>query len=272
MAGGKALTRADPVWLRRYGTGPDRAVLIHCTLGHGAGWAGLMAYLGDRITALAPDQPGHGLAPPCAPGDDFHDCASARFVPLLGDDGAPRVSLVGHSYGATLALRLALARPDRVRRLVLIEPVLFAAVRGTPAWAEHAVRFAPVRDALVREDWDDALRRFLSDWGDGTGWEALAPAQRDRLMRSGGPLLRATLPAIEDDTAGLLKPGRLERLTVPVLLVRGARSPHVIAAIHDALAARLPVTARTVVPEARHMLPVTHPEALADILRPFLAG
>ena len=241
-------------------------MLVHCTLGHGASWAGLMAHLGDRMTALAPDQPGHGLAPPCAVGTDFHDCATARLRPFL----RPGSDLVGHSYGATLALRLAQEQPKAVRRLVLIEPVLFAAARHTPEWRAHEAAFGPVRDALHRADWDAALRRFLAKWGDGTAWDALPRSQRERLLRTGAPLLHATLPAVDEDSAGLLRPGGLERLTMPVLLVGGALSPPVVGAIHAALAARLPDAAQVTIAGARHMLPVTHPAALAPVLADFL--
>ena len=256
--------------MRRYGTGAAQALLIHCTLGHGAGWAGLMTHLGDRMSAFAPDQPGHGMAPPCAVGHDFHDCATDRLRGLLREETAPPVNLVGHSYGATLALRLAMEHPDRVRRLVLIEPVMFAAIRGTPAWKTHDSAFATVRDALRRGDWETGLRRFLADWGDGTDWDDLARSQRDRLLRSGGPLLHATFPAVEEDSAGLLRQGRLERLAMPVLLVRGTLSPPVVVAIHGALRARIPVVSEVCITGARHMLPVTHAATLAPVLSEFL--
>lgn len=55
--------------------------------------------------------------------------------------GAP-VDVIGHSFGATVALRLALERPELVRSLVLVEPVLFAAAKAAedPRFAAFAAR------------------------------------------------------------------------------------------------------------------------------------
>jgi pimeloyl-ACP methyl ester carboxylesterase len=60
----------------------------------------------------------------------------------------------------------------------------------------------------------------------------------------------------------MLAPGLLEAVTAPVILAEGDASPPVIAEINTALARRLPNTRRLVVPEAGHMLPLTHPVPL----------
>jgi pimeloyl-ACP methyl ester carboxylesterase len=208
------------------------------------------------------DLPGHGEAPDWDGTTDYGDAAFARAEAALGQ-GAD--VLVGHSFGAVTALRLALAHAGAVGRLVLIEPVLFAAARGTPAWDANAADFAPYLAAMAAGDRAAAARAFLALWGDGTAWEALPPPVRAgfeariHLIAAGGPTL-------EDDRAGLLAPGRLEGLAIPVTLVEGGDSPPVIAAIHAALAARLPFARREVVPGARHMLPVTHAAEVAAAL------
>ena len=51
------------------------------------------------------------------------------------------IQVIGHSYGGVLALILALARPGRVHRLTLIEPVVFRLLEGRD---EEAL--APVRN------------------------------------------------------------------------------------------------------------------------------
>ena len=76
----------------------------------------------------------------------------------------------------------------------------------------------------------------------------------------------ATESAVTEDSGGLLLPWRLEALGLPVLLVEGALSPPVIGAVHDELARRLPQVGRVVVPGAGHMLPITHPFAVAGAM------
>lgn len=238
-----------------------RAVLIHCSLSSSRQWRGMLAHLPGWQPAGV-DLPGHGAAPDWDGVADYGDAAHERAAAVLGP-GAD--VLVGHSFGAVVALRLALERPGAVGRLVLVEPVLFAAVRGTPAWDRNAAAFAPYVAALAAGDRDGAARAFLSVWGDGTAWQAL-PAAFRAACAARIHLVAAADPTLLDDRAGLLAPGRPEALTMPVTLVEGGRSPAVIAAIHDALGARLPRARRVRVEGAGHMLPLTHPAEVAAAL------
>ena len=176
--------------------------------------------------------------------------------------------LVGHSFGALVALWLALERPHAIRTLCLIEPVLFAAARGTPEHAAHLRAHAPFASALAEGRREEAARDFLEVWGSGAPWEGLAPAQRAGLARR-IDLIPAGALLTEDRTGTLMRPGGLESLDLPVLLVDGAASPPVIRAILRALGARLPDARRATIPGAGHMLPLSHPGDLAGVLRAF---
>ena len=252
-------------------TGARAATLIHCTLGSAKGWAPLLAALGASLDggleARAFDLPGHGAAPDWDGQGDYQAAALERARAATPE---PAV-LIGHSFGATVALRLALERPDLARALVLIEPVLFDAAKGSPAYADHQARFAPFVAAMERGDRAEAARLFMAIWGDGTPWAALPAALRDRLAAQIG-LVVAGAPALEGDCHGSLAPGALEGLTCPVLLIDGADSPPIIAAIHDRLAARLPDVARLSVPGAGHMVPLTHAPQVARAIADFLRG
>ena len=72
-----------------------------------------------------------------------------------------------------------------------------------------------------------------------------------------------------DDVVGLLKGQRLEALTCPVLMLRGALSPDVMGVINDGLAARLPNAQSVSVAGAGHMVPITHPKETAGEMRRF---
>ena len=73
--------------------------------------------------------------------------------------------------------------------------------------------------------------------------------------------------ALAHDSANILRDGGLESVDAPVLIVMGGDSPPVIPAIADALAARLPDVGRATVPGAAHMLPITHPGPVTDLIR-----
>jgi len=152
-----------------FGAGPRRAVALHCSLAHGGAWTAVGDRL-DGVALAAPDLPGHGRSPDWDGRGDYHDRATGEVAALMDEIGpGVALDLIGHSFGATVALRLALERPDRVRSLVLIEPVLFAAARdGAPAvLADHLARAAPFRAALAGGDAAAAARLFHAEWGQG---------------------------------------------------------------------------------------------------------
>jgi lipase len=243
-----------------------RAVLIHCSLSSGRQWRGLLGHL-PGWRAEAADLPGHGAAADWDGVTDYGDAATDAADAVLGS-GAD--VLVGHSFGAVVALRLALQRPGAVGRLVLIEPVLFAAAAGTADGAANVAAFAPYVAAMAAGDRGGATRAFLGLWGDGKGFDALPPAQA-QYMTDRIHLVAAGAPLLHEDRARLLAPGRLEGLALPVLPVAGSQTAPVIGAIHAALAARLPGARVVTVQGAGHMAPVTHAAEVAGAIASWCA-
>ena len=236
------------------------AVALHCSLAHGGAWAGLAAAL-PEVSLIAPDLPGHGRAADLAAGQDLHDEACRIGRAAMGD--TPKV-LIGHSFGATVALRLALEAPQRVRLLVLIEPVLFCAARGMPEYDAFAAGYAAIHRAMSTDS-VSAAELFHAVWGHGD-FARLPPAQRQYMAARMG-LVAGQDPVLVQDRERLLGPGHLEALDLPVLLLEGAQSPPIVTAIQSVLAARLPQARRAVVPGAAHMLPITHPREVAELIR-----
>jgi pimeloyl-ACP methyl ester carboxylesterase len=223
-------------------------------------WQPVACALEQQIHMVAPDLPGHGRSPDFGDGD-VHDQAMAGVRPLL----RPGMHLVGHSFGGTLALRLAQEAPDQVASLTLIEPVLFAAARGRPGFEAHATREAEFAAAYETGDKMLAARVFNRLWGGGIPWAQFPPAaQRDMAARM--PFIMGTLPSLWEDCHGMLAPGQIERLTMPVTFLRGADSVPIMGQIHAGLQARLPDWRETVVDGAGHMLVATHPATVAQTI------
>mgnify|MGYP003717468267 CR=1 FL=1 len=128
---------------------------------------------------------------------------------------------------------------------------------------------APMARAMAAGDWTEAARRFTASWGTGQGWEDLTEAQRAQYTRQ-MPLIAATQPALLDDSRILLRPGGLEALQMPVLMLRGAKSMPIMGPIHTALFARIPQSRDVEIPGAGHMVPISHPSAVAAEIGPFL--
>ena len=248
--------------------GPRPLLALHCSLAHGGAWSGL-ATLMRHLTIFAPDQPGHGRGSVWNTDRPLHDQAFDESVAVaahLGQGAA--VDLIGHSFGATLALRMALERADLVRSLTLIEPVIFAAARAAqdPAFGPFQARHLAFAALVEQGQHREALAMFHGDWGNGEGLDQIPPRtvgyMQDRIA-----LIAGQNPTLLDDQAQLLRPGGLEGITVPVLFVEGGASPPIVAAIHRALMVRMPAARRLIVPGAGHMVTLTHAGAIAPTLQ-----
>ena len=259
-----------PTRVHRLGRGNRQALGLHCSLAHGGAWTPLSMVLPD-LTIHAPDFPGHGESAdwPGQPG--LHDLSTDIAEALLRDLARQGpVDVLGHSFGATVALRLALRAPALVRSLVLFEPVLFCAARGTALFDRFMEDQADYGAAVRAQDWPEAARLFNRLWGMGDRWSSLPEARRGYLTAR-MPLVAATDGVLFDDTAAMLSGGALKGLRMPILLAEGAASPPVIGAIMDGLQRAMPRSERLILPAAGHMLPITHPAGLGAAVSRLLA-
>ena len=244
----------------RTGSGSEAVVGIHCSLGRLETLLPVVKAMGGTVQATLFDLPGHGSSEAWDDSAEYQLVAAKQALELC--DGPTH--LIGHSFGGTVALRAALEEPSKVKRLTLIEPVFFAAAKGTPAYAQHHASFEPFAKAWAAQDRALAAQVFNDMWGVAP-WSQLPEAVRNGLT-SLIHLIPVAAPSIEDDITGVLASGALEALDIPVTLICGSQSPPIVRAIHEALCERLPNATDHVVEGAAHMLPVTHPDAVASAM------
>jgi pimeloyl-ACP methyl ester carboxylesterase len=230
---------ADQLEVTRVGEGPP-VLFVHGSIaGAGLTWR-RQRPLAERWTLVIPNRPGFGASPPLPRGD--FEVEARLFAELLGD-GA---HLVGHSYGAVIALLAAAARPDAVRSLTVSEPGALR-LAGTPEGeqliAQGEMLYA-ARDSIAPEDF---LRMFRS----GTGSSRVTPEELpDDLMR-GAELAMRERPPWEAEVSL----DDLAATGIPVLAISGGHSA-VFEAVCDTIAARLDGE-RAVIDGRGHNIPET---------------
>ena len=242
-------------------------LLIHSSGFTSRQWRRLGEQLAPRHRVIAPDLIGYGTAERWPAGEPFHfekDVAAlAALAALLGEP----MHVVGHSYGGLLALQLALARPDLVRRIAVYEPVTFGLL--------DEPEDAPAREAIdeigeYRPDaaWLDEvwLERF-ADWWQGPGaWRAL-PEETRRAFREVAWKMSQEVATLSADRTSR---ERYATITAPTLVLAGERTQPAELHVVRKLARMLPRAELQLVPGAGHMGPVTHAAAVNAAIAAFL--
>jgi pimeloyl-ACP methyl ester carboxylesterase len=268
------------IFARSFGEGPRPLLAVHCSLAHSGAWRGLAAAMEREVTLTGFDMLNHGRSPDWDGQGNYQLLNTEAGLALLQEMAASEggqdtpVDVIGHSFGATVALRMAMARPDLVRSLTLIEPVLFAVARSDDPGLLAAIEAEslPFDRAYAAGDLERATRLFNRLWGPGhPKWPDLPESSRAAMMRA-MPVIPASHATLYDDENGTLAPGALDGVTMPVQLIYGSKSPAVMAVIARGLSRRLPQALCVAMPGAGHMLPVTHPQQTAALLRRFWNG
>ena len=193
------------------------------------------------------------------------------------------IHLIGHSYGAFLALLLAMRQPELIHSLVLAEPpivTLFISIPPQPQQilkllitrprtALALIRFAttglnPATAAAEREDMDAALRYF---GGAVLGTETFNNLSVERLAQA-----RTNLFKTEITGSGFLPVDAetVQHVQVPTLLVNGADSPALFHRLIDHLHELLPHAERIIIPDASHISHEDNPIAYNQAVLSFI--
>jgi pimeloyl-ACP methyl ester carboxylesterase len=259
--------------VERYGHGGTPVILLHgfgtCTFL----WRNVAPILAEAgHTAYALDLFGHGESDRSAEAD-FGIAAQAEYLDAaMTALRLARATIVGVDLGGDVALRLAVTRPDRVARLVLINVPAFDELpagdigtlqRSTARFALKVTRgvlgAAPLLQAVLEDSVakpEHMPTRLLARY--------LAPfAGRDgvnHLLTLGASIRKSDL----EDLA-------LSDIKAPTLVIRGDHDRWVNRDTASRLAAAIPKATLTRIPAVARLIPEEAPDYLAELLLQFIA-
>ena len=243
---------------------------LHSNASSSGQWRGLMDLLSPHFRVLAPDLlgAGRGAAWPPGPGARLQHEMQA-MAPLLQSLGE-RFHVVGHSYGAALALALAQAWPQRVASAVLYEPTAFPLLNrpgpGHPQASGIAAAATAAMAAVDRGDLHAAAETFIDYWMGTGSWAGMPEARRGPVAESMRPIRQWTEALFAEPWSA----DGLARLSMPVLLLGGDRSPASAGDLLPLLVSLLPKAQLQVLPGLGHMAPVSHPDRVNPLIVDFL--
>lgn len=194
----------------------------------------------------------------------------AAFIKALN---LPPVHLVGHSYGAFVTLLVAMDHPELVRSLTLGEPPVMSMLKNAPGGDSILNNFitkalTPTSEAFKNNNNEKAVTAFLAGvLGDSLFYSKLPQQARNNMMDNtlelrGSVFSKNLFPTITCDT--------LNKIKVPVLLVKGDRTPVFFTAIIDELDRCLNKKELATLPNSSHGLEFENPVEFNKIVLGFI--
>ncbi|WP_300009971.1 alpha/beta hydrolase [Pseudonocardia sp.] len=250
----------SPLHLHSFGDGAP-ALALHGVTGHGQRWRVLADAL-PQLRIIGADLRGHGRSPWTPPWGFEQHVADALAV--LDREGLDRVPVIGHSFGAAIAVHLARAAPERVEKLVLLDPAIGLDAQDMLETAEETRADESYPDRATARA--DRARRWAGIADDLVDAELAAHlvADGDRFRYR---YCRAAAVAAWSEMA---RPAVTPPAGLPTLLVPATKAdfvaPHWVDACRAALGDAL-----TVAPvESGHMVFLERTDEVAGHLRAFL--
>jgi pimeloyl-ACP methyl ester carboxylesterase len=187
---------------------------------------------------------------------------------LLDSLGLPSANILGYSYGGVVALEAALMAPNRIRSLILLEPVLLE----VPSGAVFLAGMGPVMSRYADGDMAGAVTTTFEALGGNRWRDLVATAGPDALemaVRDTALFYRAELPALNrwrfDAT-------RATVMHSPVLSVLGSDSGEFFVEGRHLLHERFPHCIDADIPKVNHLLNLQAPQHIANHVASFLAA
>jgi pimeloyl-ACP methyl ester carboxylesterase len=263
--------KVDGVEIAYLDEGKGPCVIVgHCSSASHKEWLPLIETLKEDWRVLAPDFIGYGQSDPWPVDKPFSIKADVNVILGLAKKTKSPLHLVGHSYGAALALEAARKLGSRVKSLALVEPVAFHLLRieRRPEWKDVERLGVSVLEPVAKGDDRTAAAAFMSYWLGRWRWW-LSP---DRFKTA----IAATIPkvalefSIAIDAQTTVKD--YAEITAPTLLIAGSKTRAPTRAVVDLLAGAMPNAKVEILKGAGHMSPFTHPAELNRLILDHLAA
>ncbi len=184
---------------------------------------------------------------------------------VWGQIGDGSVDLGGYSFGARIALHVALQRPEQVRRLVLL-----SGTRGIKDDSLRSARIERDRDLADRIE-EIGAESFIDEWMSQPMFAELAPDEDERQARAGQDA-HALAQSLREAGTGIQRylGDELSALSCPVLVLAGVTDVR-FAREASEIARSVPQGAVTLIAGAGHAAHIRQPTQCAAIVNSFLA-
>ncbi len=222
-------------------------------------WAEPFALLSDRWSTIAYDHRGTGASVAATSTITFDNLVGDLFS-VMDAYAVQRAIVAAESVGALTALAAALARPDRISHLVIVDGLYHSepsSEEGPSDWQRYLLTSY---EAWATQFVDDCVPEPDSDHIRAWGYKIL-----DRVTPEAAVALSNAVPDHD------IRP-RLEEIAQPTLVLHGRLDVTVPLQHAEELVAALPVSELRIFDDAGHVPSLTRPSQVADAIAAFLAS
>jgi len=242
-------------------------VMIHAGVADCRQWNNDLASFAESCRVLRYDMRGFGKSEPVQ--GDFNPMSD--LAALLEDlKFTVQLVLMGCSMGGGLAMDFALAYPDRVRALIMVDSGPSGLELDVPA----SPKYKEAEQAFEAGDLERVAELETQIWFDGEG---RSPQQVNQPMRKLLNEMDRIVLANEARNLGKRLPNspslafdRLGELKVPVLVIVGAHDTSYTLAAAEYMMENLPLVRKAVIEDAAHLPNMDQPEEFQGIVNDFL--
>jgi len=208
------------LFYREYGEGQP-FIILHGLMGSSDNWLPQAKMLSDQYHVFVVDQRNHGQSPHS---EEFnYKLLSEDILEFILEMDLEKPIVLGHSMGGKAAMNFALAHPDKLKTLIVVD----IAPKGYEIRHDHIVeglKAIPIESIQSRNEADDALAPFVPEIG-----------VRQFLLKNltrkpeGGFEWKLNLRVIDSNLerigGGLIYSGKFEKNT---LFIRGTKSSYIL--------------------------------------------
>jgi pimeloyl-ACP methyl ester carboxylesterase len=182
--------------------------------------------------------------------------------------------VVTSSFGGTIALRLAIRRPEAFASLSCHEPPVWGPLEGDHESREILQQSSGLLEAIATRiaagDHEAAARQFVDEVAFGPGaWENALPLEGRAVLVQNAPTF---LDELRDPDALKIDEDALKRLEISVRLTEGSESSPVFRRVVERLAELIPRATRETFEGAAHVPQFTSPKRYVEVTKRALLG
>ena len=244
-------------------------LLIHSTVAGNKQWRKLIEYLSPHYRVLAPNLFGYGTTPEWS--KNRHQTLIDQ-VDLLADffEQNESISIVGHSFGGSVAMMAAKKYPAKIKKLILVEPNPFYLLEhhsDHDSYQEALNLRDIIKTNAYKETWGQAAEKFADYWNGSGAWTKMDELRREKFAEALKPNFHEFDCVINETTS--LEEWR-DILPQNTHILFSEQTVNSIRKIVTIFEETMPNWIFHSYSEGTHMAPLTHPNIVNPIIHKIL--